>query len=154
MTYPVTRRRSSRGRGPARPRALCTREGDRLVFHVARRLETPNLWQGRHWRYKDNATKHWENALWHALAYMPGSNEIPMRDIIARRRRMKVTITRLVPSSFRQVVASGKWLPFDGDPVGVRMRQDEETGRVIEDLDAADVHFRSCPRSKDFRRPR
>ncbi len=70
----------------------------------------------------------------------------------ARPRRQATCRGCGAPISFRQVVASGKWLPFDGDPVALRTRQDVETGRLVEDLDASDVHFRSCPNSADFRR--
>lgn len=85
---------------------------------------------------------------------MTQNKPVQIVTVWARPRRQAECRGCGAPISFRQVVASGKWLPFDGDPVGLRMRQDAETGRVIEDLDAADVHFRSCPRSKDFRRPR
>jgi hypothetical protein len=56
------------------------------------------------------------------------------------------------PLVFAQVVASGKWLPFDADPVAIRTSQDPATRRLVEHLDAADVHFRSCPNADAFRR--
>lgn len=58
------------------------------------------------------------------------------------------------PMTMAQVVASGKWMPFDADPVALKTSQDTTTGRLVEHLDPADVHFRSCPKASEHRRPR
>jgi hypothetical protein len=56
------------------------------------------------------------------------------------------------PITFVQVAASSKWMPFDADPVALRTSLDPATHNLIEHLDAADVHFRSCAKTKDLRR--
>lgn len=56
------------------------------------------------------------------------------------------------PLTFAQVAASGKWLPFDADPVALKTSLDPSTNNLIEHLDAADVHFRTCPQASSFRR--
>lgn len=56
------------------------------------------------------------------------------------------------PMTMAQLVASGKWMPFDADPVALKTSQDPATHNLIEHLDEADVHFRSCPQAGRFRR--
>jgi len=58
------------------------------------------------------------------------------------------------PLTFAQLVSSGKWMPFDADPVALKTSQDPATRNLIEHLDAADVHFRTCPQAEEFRRGR
>jgi hypothetical protein len=76
-----------------------------IVFRVARRLRSPNTWQGHHWRVKDNETKSWQRLLlqaaplslpeailrWRALAGTPAEwDQGPERRL--------VLVTRCVPS--------------------------------------------------------
>ncbi len=56
------------------------------------------------------------------------------------------------PMTMAQLVGSGKWMPFDADPVAIRTSIDPQTSKVIDHLDAADVHFRSCPGAASHRR--
>ena len=56
------------------------------------------------------------------------------------------------PMTMVQLVGSGKWMPFDADPVAIPTSIDPQTSKVIEHLDAADVHFRSCPGAASHRR--
>jgi ribosomal protein L11 methylase PrmA len=56
------------------------------------------------------------------------------------------------PITFAQLVATDKWMPFDADPVALKTSQDPATRNLIEHLDAADTHFRSCPNAADHRR--
>ena len=44
-----------------------------------------------------------------------------------------------------RLVGSGKWMPFDEDPVALKTSLCPETQKLIEHLGPADVHFRSCP---------
>lgn len=39
----------------------------KLVLRIPRRLESPNMWQGRHWRVKHRISQEWENAIGTAL---------------------------------------------------------------------------------------
>jgi hypothetical protein len=49
-----------------------------------------------------------------------------------------------------QTVGSGRWMPFDADPVAIKTSRDPQTGALVEHLDAADVHFPHCrPRGSD-----
>lgn len=90
--YPLATRR----RGRERVTAVLEVQGETLVFRVARRLDSPNRWQGRHWRYKDNLTRTWERAM--ARALVARGPQLEDRSVIVR-RRMKVTVARLVPSA-------------------------------------------------------
>jgi hypothetical protein len=56
------------------------------------------------------------------------------------------------PMTMAQLVGSGKWMPFDADPVAIRTSLDPQTNKLIEHLDAADVHFRTCPNAATHRR--
>lgn len=56
------------------------------------------------------------------------------------------------PLTFAQVVSSGRWMPFEADPVALKTSQDPATRNLIEHLDPSDVHFRSCPQAGSFRR--
>jgi hypothetical protein len=51
-------------------------------------------------------------------------------------------------------LTSGKWHPFDGDIVTVRMQGTFPDGRVIEDVDTSisSSHFATCPDAKKWRR--
>jgi len=56
--------------------------------------------------------------------------------------------------TWAEVVATGKRMCFDGDPVALRTRHEPETHRLIEELDLADNHWQRCPGAPSFRRPR
>ena len=58
------------------------------------------------------------------------------------------------PMTMVQLVGSRKWMPFDADPVAIKTSQDPDTHKLIEHLDAADVHFRTCPQADTHRRTR
>ena len=58
------------------------------------------------------------------------------------------------PITFVRVVASGRWMPFNSDPVSVLTSVDAKTRRAVDHLDASDIHFRVCPRAAAFRRRR
>ncbi len=55
--------------------------------------------------------------------------------------------------TWAEVVESKKRMPFDGDPVPLRTSHTAD-GRLVEELDAADVHWRTCPGAAAFRRQR
>lgn len=56
------------------------------------------------------------------------------------------------PMTMAQLVSSGKWMPFDADPVALRTSHDPQTHKMVDHLDAADVHFRTCPHASQHRR--
>lgn len=58
------------------------------------------------------------------------------------------------PITFVRLVATGRWTPFNSDPVAVRTRVDRRTGWAVDYLDAAEVHFLACPRADALRRRR
>ena len=81
--------------------------------------------------------------------------ETPTRQLVlvwSRSRRSAKCRACDAPLTFVKVVSSGKWMPFDADPVALLTSLDPGTHNLIEHLDAADVHFRSCPNAKEFRR--
>ena len=53
--------------------------------------------------------------------------------------------------TWAEVVATGRRMPFTGDPVVLQTRHDE-AGRLIEVLELAANHWRDCPDSRDFKR--
>lgn len=85
----------------------------------------------------------------------PPDRDAPARQLVlvwSRSRRPAKCRSCGAPLTFVQVAASGKWIPFDADPVALRTSLDPSTHNLIEHLDAADVHFRSCPQATSFRR--
>lgn len=56
------------------------------------------------------------------------------------------------PITFCRVVASGKWMPFESDPVAVRRTLDSKKNRAVDHLSVADVHFVACPHAASKRR--
>ena len=79
-------------------------DGQSLVFQVARRLLSPNTWQGCHWRQKHRETTAWEKALRGALSLssdaravwtqLAAVQQLPR----ARWERRRVFVTRMIPS--------------------------------------------------------
>ena len=47
---------------------------------------------------------------------------------------------------------SGKWHPFDGDPVFLRTGVDANSGEPTAEIDPKDSHFATCPNSKSWSR--
>jgi hypothetical protein len=55
------------------------------------------------------------------------------------------------PITFYRLVASGKWMPFDGDPAVIKTSLDAETQKLIAHLDPADAHRETCARMSSRR---
>lgn len=47
---------------------------------------------------------------------------------------------------------ANKAIPFDGAPVAIRTSHTADTHELVEHVDAADDHFRSCPDAANWRR--
>ena len=47
-------------------------DGGRFELRIPRRLESPNTWQGRHWRVKHRLSQQWESAIGAALCDLVG----------------------------------------------------------------------------------
>ncbi len=73
---------------------------------------------------------------------LPGMNATV--EIYADTRRVGRCRNCDEPILWAQVVASGRWMPFNGrEPVALRTRHDRSR-RQVEALDLADCHFKSC----------
>jgi hypothetical protein len=102
---------------PLDPRVLrneptpTTDPGSPLVLRIQRRLESPNIWNGRHWRVKHRISKDWELAIGHcaadAFVAEHGSIDFPnaLGAILGPKKwigyvapKMRVTVERHVPS--------------------------------------------------------
>jgi Holliday junction resolvase RusA-like endonuclease len=73
-----------------------------MVLKIPRRLDSPNTWNGRHWRVKHRLSQQWEQAVWVEAAMTRGRPTVAQ---IARQhlgggepRKMRVTVERQVPS--------------------------------------------------------
>jgi hypothetical protein len=74
-----------------------------MTLKIPRRLESPNTWNGRHWRVKYRISQEWEQSIWIQAAMLRGRpptvQEIARRHLCgADRRKMRVTVERQVPS--------------------------------------------------------
>jgi hypothetical protein len=69
-------------------------------------------------------------------------------------RRSRKCVGCGAPITFVRVVATGRWMPFSSDPLPVSTMLDQKTGRAVDSLDAAEIHFRACPRADALRRRR
>lgn len=82
-----------------------------LVLKIPRRLESPNTWQGRHWRVKHRLSQTWEKAIGAALCdqlakQAGGRMDFPTallcmvgpKSIGECRQRNRVLVERQVPS--------------------------------------------------------
>ena len=54
--------------------------------------------------------------------------------------------------TWTEVVATGKKMPFSGEPVALRTRHDKATRKLVEEIDLAENHWASCPDANQFRR--
>lgn len=79
-----------------------------LTLEISRRLESPNKWQGRHWRVKHRISQEWERAIGSAVAGKIGARGLfevvgaftgPKKWIDYEAPRMRVTVERHVPSA-------------------------------------------------------
>jgi hypothetical protein len=70
---------------------------------MPRRLESPNIWNGRHWRVKHRISQEWQREIGNAMFRNLGCQEALMCSIGPRRLgivvgKMRVTVERHVPS--------------------------------------------------------
>lgn len=54
--------------------------------------------------------------------------------------------------TWAEIVKTGKKMPFNGEPVALRTRH--EGGRLVEEVDLDDNHWKDCPGQNGFRRSR
>lgn len=66
-----------------------------MILRIPRRLESPNTWQGRHWRYKQQLTRVWEQEI--AYVALPATGCLWIARPVPT-TRMLVTVERDVPS--------------------------------------------------------
>lgn len=92
-----------------------------LTLKIPRRLDSPNVWQGRHWRFKHRLTQQWESAVWIQAAMATGQR-VTLQDVVSQhlggseRRKVRVTIERQVPSR-RNFIRDDDNLRFASKPV-------------------------------------
>jgi len=77
-----------------------------LDVTIGRQLKSPNVWNGRHWRYKHRESQAWEKDLFYAIALQTRVKGVlgalfvlgafPWQSCEGKR---SVKVTRLVPSS-------------------------------------------------------
>jgi hypothetical protein len=67
-----------------------------LVLRIPRRLESPNMWNGRHWRVKSRITLAWEYDIAYADGLVAARGLYVCRQ--APRYRQRVSVERHVPS--------------------------------------------------------
>jgi hypothetical protein len=81
-----------------------------LTLRIPRRLESPNTWNGRHWRVKHRISQEWEKEVWSAYALSVKARTVPdvlvcMNAVPALKRRpesigrMRVLVERRVASA-------------------------------------------------------
>ena len=66
----------------------------KLEFRIPRRLESPNTWNGRHWRVKHRISQAWELEVWRSFHAAFAKLPLPTGD-----RKMRVEVERHVPSA-------------------------------------------------------
>lgn len=79
-----------------------------LELRIPRRLDSPNTWNGRHWRVKHRLSQEWFNELGGALYEFIVAQRRPIQDITddimklqggsIATKRLRVTVERHVPS--------------------------------------------------------
>ena len=73
-----------------------------MRLKIPRRLESPNTWNGRHWRVKHRLSKEWAQAVWTQAAMCRGKLTVPAlvhRHLAGQaKRKVRVTVERHVPS--------------------------------------------------------
>lgn len=70
-----------------------------LTLKIPRRLESPNTWNGRHWRVKHRLSQEWESeiiAAW--LALKPSERTIVRGDRVTVNEKRRVMVERQLPS--------------------------------------------------------
>lgn len=81
-----------------------------LELKIPRRLESPNTWQGRHWRVKHRISQEWEKEMWVSVAQRTQARDIASVLVCANAipaltrnpasiGRMRVEVERHVSSS-------------------------------------------------------
>jgi Holliday junction resolvase RusA-like endonuclease len=95
-----------------------------LILRVPRELKSPNVWNGRHWRYKHRESQEWEQFIWATLAKQARAqsvmavltvmNALPPKRVCTEKR--KVSVTRLVPSA-RNFIRDDDNLRFSVKPL-------------------------------------
>lgn len=86
-----------------------------LTLRIPRRLESPNSWQGRHWRVKHRLSQEWEKEIW---ATAPSVGERLTRAAFKVRGpvRSRVVVERQVPSA-RNFIRDDDNLRFSVKPL-------------------------------------
>lgn len=97
----------------------------RLEFRIPRRLESPNSWNGRHWRVKHRISQEWEKEIWTSLAQRTGARSVIevlvcMNAMPELKRnalqKMRVEVERHVPSA-RNFIRDDDNLRFSVKPL-------------------------------------
>ena len=122
----LSRRRETSPRAP-RINALVEREGEALVFRVARRLDSPNEWR-LHWSRGHKLTKWWEHAFETAIAIDRGHPSLAALRLDAGLApgapvgRRRVTVTRQVPNK-RNFIRDDDDLRYTTKPVNDALKR-------------------------------
>ena len=98
-----------------------------LELRIPRRLESPNTWNGRHWRVKHRISQEWEKEIWTSVARRTKARSIIdvlgcMNAIPALKRRpesiprQRVEVERHVPSA-RNFIRDDDNLRFSVKPL-------------------------------------
>jgi Holliday junction resolvase RusA-like endonuclease len=76
-----------------------------IDVRIPRELKTPNVWNGRHWRYKHRETEAWEHDLFYAIAQHTGVRGVHGALLVLGAfswqvctEKRRVMVTRLMPS--------------------------------------------------------
>lgn len=86
-----------------------------MRLEIARELKSPNLWQGRHWRFKHRETQQWQQAIEGAYLCLDYRDRKGDKHFAPEVRR-RVIVTRLVPSK-RNFIRDDDNLSFAVKPV-------------------------------------
>ena len=85
-----------------------------VELRIPRRLESPNTWNGRHWRVKHRISQDWEKEIWTAKV------SVGMNAILELKRnaihKMRVEVERHVPSA-RHFIRDDDNLRFSVKPL-------------------------------------
>ena len=97
----------------------------KLEFRIPRRLESPNTWNGRHWRVKHRISQEWEKEIWTSLAQRTEARSVfevlvCMNAMPELKRnalqKMRVEVERHVPSA-RNFIRDDDNLRFSVKPL-------------------------------------
>ena len=99
------------------------REGVSLTLRIPRRLESPNTWNGRHWRVKHKISQEWENDICGAYYEQIAGRQNALGCFVGPRKwegivvgRMRLTVERHVPSA-RNFIRDDDNLRFSVKPL-------------------------------------